>query len=127
MDVGLVDVVDRWYSARGTEMKVYSPTDRSLVLYAGTPPDTKRFREVLSQIVGAIATLSVVSAVVDYLIRTLAPSRDTEAAGGGGRVPPDPDPGIVGIAGMDVTVGVVFFVGGLFVLTLGVLWWYRWR
>lgn len=126
MDVGLVEVVDRWYSARGTTMKVYSPTDRTLVLYAGDSPDTKRISEALSRVLGTIAILAVVSAIVDYLLRVSAPSDDRSAAGGGGRVPPEPDPGIVAIAGLDISAGMVFFLGGVFVLTLGLVWWYWW-
>lgn len=131
-DAGLVGVIDRWYSARGTEMKVYSPTDRTLVIYAGTSPNTKPFRELLSQVVGAIVTIGVVSAGINYLIRALAQLRNRGADagggdGGGGRVPPEPDPSIVEILSMDVSVGMIFFVGGLFVLALGVVRWYWWR
>lgn len=34
-DSGLVEVVDTWYSERGTEMDVYAPTSRPLVVVAG--------------------------------------------------------------------------------------------
>lgn len=34
-DVGLVEVVDTWYSARGNEMDVYAPTSEPLLIVAG--------------------------------------------------------------------------------------------
>jgi DNA-binding transcriptional ArsR family regulator len=34
-DVGLVDVVETWYSSRGSEMPVYAPTIDQLVLTVG--------------------------------------------------------------------------------------------
>jgi len=34
-DADLVEVVDTWFSERGTEMKVYAPSDESLVVFAG--------------------------------------------------------------------------------------------
>lgn len=34
-EVGLVEVVDQWYSEKGKEMDVYAPVGKSLVLVAG--------------------------------------------------------------------------------------------
>jgi DNA-binding transcriptional ArsR family regulator len=36
-DVGLVEVVDQWYSEKGAEMDVYAPNGGPLVLVAGDP------------------------------------------------------------------------------------------
>lgn len=118
-NAGLVEVVDTWYSARGTEMKVYSPTDLSLVLYAGETPGKKRLREALSRVAGAIAILGIVSVIVDYLARAPTETRPESR--------PEPDPTVIEIAGTAVTPGVIFFLGGLLVLVLGVVWWYRRR
>lgn len=67
----LVDVVDTWYSARGTEMKVYSPTHHSLVLYTGTTPGETGLGDMLTRLVGAIAILAIGSVVFDRIVRLL--------------------------------------------------------
>ncbi|PSQ27392.1 hypothetical protein BRD09_08515 [Halobacteriales archaeon SW_10_68_16] len=62
----LVEVVDTWYSERGTEMKVYAPTDEALVLLAGE--DTEgALRSLLKRVVGVLAVLLPGSAVVAIL------------------------------------------------------------
>ncbi|WP_458210243.1 ArsR/SmtB family transcription factor [Haladaptatus sp. NG-SE-30] len=119
----LVDVVDTWYSARGTEMKVYSPTHHSLVLYTGTAPGETGLDDMLARLVGAIAILAIGSVAFDWIVRTLG-RRHVDR--GGGSPPLSPDPPLLEIAGMAISPGVVFFVGGLFVVALGVGWWY-WR
>lgn len=122
-DAGLVEVVDNWYSARGTEMKVYSPTHQSLVLYTGETPGETQFREVFSRLVGAVVVLGIMSVVIDLMVRTLG-RRPVDR--GGGSTPHSPNAPLLEIAGVAVSPGVVFFVGGLFVVALGVGWWY-WR
>lgn len=124
-DVGLVEVVDTWYSARGTEMKVYSPSDHSLVLYTGETPGKSRLREVLSRGAGAIVILGIMSVLVDYIARTL--TRQDSGEGVDHTLSPEPNPTVIEIAGSTVTPGMIFFFGGLFLLALGVVWWYWWR
>ena len=67
-DADLVEVVDTWYSERGTEMKVYAPTDESLVLYAGNDKQGS-LRALLKRVVGLVALLLPASAVVAWLAR----------------------------------------------------------
>lgn len=47
--VGLIDVVDTWYSAKGTEMKVYGPTATPLVICAGEANCDTRLRNALEE------------------------------------------------------------------------------
>ena len=126
-DVGLVKVVDHWYSSRGTEMKVYGPSDNALVLYTGMDLDSTSLRDDLSRVLGAVALLGIASLLVDYLVQMLAatsgapPTSDTP---GGSSPPTNP----IGFKIMDIMIspGMAFFVGGAFALGVGLLWWY-WR
>jgi DNA-binding transcriptional ArsR family regulator len=55
-DADLVEVVDTWYSERGTEMKVYAPEDESLVLFAGRDKQ-RTLRNLLDRVVGVLGVL----------------------------------------------------------------------
>jgi DNA-binding transcriptional ArsR family regulator len=59
-DADLVEVVDTWYSERGTEMKVYAPKDDSLVLFAGRDKQST-LRSLLNRVTGLLALLVPVS------------------------------------------------------------------
>lgn len=118
-DAGLVEVVDTWYSARGNEMKVYSPADHSLVLYTGETPGKKRLRDVFSGGAVAIAILGIMSVLIDHLVRTL--TRPDTGEGVDHTISHDPT--VIEITGIAVTPGMLFFLGGLFLLALGTVWW----
>ncbi|MFB6146876.1 MAG: ArsR/SmtB family transcription factor [Halobacteriaceae archaeon] len=62
-EADLVEVVDTWYSDRGSEMKVYAPTDESLVVFAGRNT-TRSLRKLLSRFVGAVVVAVVVLVAV---------------------------------------------------------------
>lgn len=125
-DAGLVEVVDQWYSSRGTEMKVYGASDAALVLYTGKNLDKTSVRDGLSRVLGAVAVLGLASLVIDYLVRFLVGSGAPPTADSPGSRSPPSNP--VGFEIMDILIspGMVFFVGGAFALAAGVLWWY-WR
>jgi DNA-binding transcriptional ArsR family regulator len=55
-DADLVEVVDTWYSERGTEMKVYAPKDESLVLFAGRDKQST-LRSLLNRVAGVLTLL----------------------------------------------------------------------
>lgn len=134
VDVDLVEVADTWYSERGTEMKVYAPTDESLVLFAGRD---KRgtLRTLLERVAGFGGVLAPVSLGVWWLADRLVASQPAggDAAAGGG------DGGGVSIATEGartagdaaaatdpaLVAGLAFFLGGLFVLSLVGTAWYR--
>jgi DNA-binding transcriptional ArsR family regulator len=68
VEADLVEVVDTWYSERGTEMKVYAPTDESLVLFAGRDKGSS-LRTLLKRLAGGIALLLPASALVGLAAR----------------------------------------------------------
>jgi DNA-binding transcriptional ArsR family regulator len=59
-DANLVEIVDTWYSERGTEMKVYAPKDDSLVLFAGRDKQST-LRSLLNRVAGVLTLLVPVS------------------------------------------------------------------
>ncbi|SDK06230.1 DNA-binding transcriptional regulator, ArsR family [Halovenus aranensis] len=65
-DVDLVEVVDTWYSERGSEMKVYAPEDESLVLFAGRDKQGA-FRRLLNRFAGVFALLVPPSILAGWL------------------------------------------------------------
>jgi DNA-binding transcriptional ArsR family regulator len=87
-DADLVEVVDTWYSERGTEMKVYAPTDESLVLFAGNDKGSS-LRALLKRVVGVVAMLLPASAAVAWLARQYS-GQPTAPAGGGQDAAPAP-------------------------------------
>jgi len=84
-DAGLVEVVDTWYSERGTEMKVYAPTDTSLVVFAGEDDDRDTVWSVVKNLVGGVGVLGLASVVVQRLAThdTLLPSPTPKTGGPG--------------------------------------------
>lgn len=97
-DVELVEVVDTWYSERGSEMKVYAPQDESLVLFAGRDKRSA-FRRLLNRFAGVFAMLVPPSILAGWLANrndsTARESINYEVADSGS---PDAD----GAAGDDV-------------------------
>jgi DNA-binding transcriptional ArsR family regulator len=132
----LVEVVDTWYSERGTEMKVYAPTNESLVLFAGGE-ERGRLRDLLQRALAIVAVLAPIAAGIGWLAGRLldpatAPAPTAGGDGGGGGIGIQSTDGATkaaeAAAGMDpaLVAGVAFFLGGTFVLALVVLTWY-WR
>ncbi|PSQ63450.1 MAG: hypothetical protein BRD21_02575 [Halobacteriales archaeon SW_8_66_22] len=76
LDADLIDVVDTWYSERGSEMKVYAPQDESLVLFAGRDKQGT-LRSLLNRVVGVLGVLIPGSALAGY-----ATSRSGDGFGG---------------------------------------------
>ncbi len=120
-DTGLVEVVDTVYSEKGREMKVYAPADRPLVMVAGGDTDAGELQSALTRLLGGVALLGLLSALVQVWLRGLpfgtaaggaeATTQAVTTASSGGGVPP----------------GLVFFLGGLAVLLVGFAAWYRRR
>jgi DNA-binding transcriptional ArsR family regulator len=81
-DAELVEVVDTWYSERGTEMKVYAPQDDSLVLFAGRDKQST-LRNLLNRIAGVLTLLVPASVIAGVSAHW---SSGTESGG---------DPGVV--------------------------------
>lgn len=130
VDADLVEVVDTWYSERGTEMNVYAPTDESLVLFAGRDEDGT-LRSLLERVVVILPILGLVSALVGWLAGQAHDSGDAafNAAGGADGVSAEAVETAsrsVAVSDPAVVAGVGFFLGGVFVLALVLATWY-WR
>ncbi len=135
VDVDLVEVADVWYSERGTEMKVYAPTDESLVLFAGRDAEGT-LRSLLKRIAGGVGVLAPASLLVWFVADQLLGGGQQAYASGGA----DGGDGGGGVqiatesvsttaksaGGLDpaLVAGVAFFVGGVFVLAIALTYWY---
>lgn len=125
---GAVEVVDTVYSEKGREMKLYGPTDRPLVVVAGADDETASLRTALAALLSGLAVVGLLSVVVQYLAETVA-----NPASGDGAVALTAERAATGAAGggllpADVLTepGVMFFLGGLAALVVGVtVWWTR--
>lgn len=124
VDADLIEVVDIWYSEHGREMKVYAPSNSSVVLVASNESALDSLREAIKRLIGAIGLLGFVSFGIDRVIQILGrpSSADTTPQSieiGGHTL----DPINTGI--QMISPSVLFFAGGLFVLSLISVWWYR--
>lgn len=90
VDAELIEVVDTWYSERGSEMKVYAPKDESLVLFAGRDKQHS-LRRLLNRVVGVFGMLVPSSALVGLA----AHWRNTTGAVADDDASPDDDAGVV--------------------------------
>lgn len=90
VDAELIEVVDTWYSERGSEMKVYAPKDESLVLFAGRDKQHS-LRRLLNRVVGVFGMLVPSSALVGLA----AHWRNTTGAVADDDAPTDEDAGVV--------------------------------
>jgi DNA-binding transcriptional ArsR family regulator len=115
----LVEVAGTRYSCKGREMKVYAPTGDSLVVCVGSEADSERLMDSLGGIVGVVAVLGVVAALVQRLF-----GAGVVDLGGPGTAPRVGDS--VGSAtgpmlGL-IQPGVAVLLGGLLVVALVVAW-----
>ena len=125
-DAGLVEVIDTIYSEKGREMKVYAPADRPLVMVAGGDTDAGELQSALARLLGGVALLGVLSALVQAWLRGL-PFGGMSAGGGTGsadsvQVATEATTTTAATGGLPP--GLVFFLGGLAVLLVGFVAWY---
>ncbi|MFB6072276.1 MAG: ArsR/SmtB family transcription factor [Halobacterium sp.] len=128
----LIEECDTRYSAKGREMSVYAPCDAPVVLFAGSEEEGESVQTALTSLLGGIGLLGVASLVVQRVFGSgLSPpgsdgaARGTEPVSGlvaqGGeqtRVAADAAQGAAGLP-----TGLVFFLGGLLVLSLVAVAW----
>ncbi|AUV81853.1 ArsR family transcriptional regulator [Salinigranum rubrum] len=126
-EAGLVEVLETVYSEKGREMKVYTPSDKPLVVVAARESETSGLRDALTRLLGAVGVLGLVSLLVQFLL-------GRESAGGaamsadsaeGARIAAETT---TAAAATGLPPGLLFFLGGLVVI-LGtfVVWWIRTR
>jgi len=128
-DAGLVEVVDVWYSSRGSEMKVYGPTSKALVLHTGESPNETPLQEVLSQALTAVGILGITSLLIDWIARILVPAPERPSNGTANMSFGDSVNGIPdGGTGFPISPGLIFFLGGLLIVLLfGIRWYWQRR
>jgi len=152
VDADLVEVADTWYSEQGREMKVYAPASDSLVLFASDEATAPSLKSRLLRLLGVVGVLGAASLVVQRLVGgqpTGGQTADTGGDDGGGFEVASEDAaetnatvkqtvqeaettdfaaGAADAAASSIPPGLLFFAGGLLVLTvvLGYAW-YRER
>ncbi|MDY7083233.1 MAG: helix-turn-helix domain-containing protein [Halobacteria archaeon] len=145
-NAGLINVVDTRYSPKGREMKVYAPSDDTLIVFPGREEEATGLRDALTRLFGLFVVLGIVSGVVQFVsyffqsqsqAQSQAPTAGDGGAGGAGG-------GDVGISSQaekgsealdtaaqgaepflqSLPPGALFFAGGTLVLIVGFTWWY---
>jgi DNA-binding transcriptional ArsR family regulator len=118
-EAGLIEVADTRYSVKGREMKVYAPTQDSLVVCVGSDTDKERFLDSLQRFVGVLAVLAVGALAVQRAF-----GAGVVDLGGPGTTPRVGD-GVGSTTGPLlglVPPGLAFLAGGLLVVALLALW-----
>jgi DNA-binding transcriptional ArsR family regulator len=118
-NAGLVRVADTRYSVKGREMKVYAPTQDSLVVCVGGEDDKDSFLDGLGQYVGAVALLAAASVAVQALFGTGV--TDLGGPETAPRVGDSLSAGAEPMLGL-LSPGVAFFAGGLLILAALAAW-----
>ena len=123
-EAGLIEVVDTVYSEKGREMEVFAPADAPTIVVLGDERE-RDVRDALTRLLGAVALLGFVSALIQQVAAALAPEPEADAVA----VETEPtDPGVTDPL-FDLALtdpGVVFFLGGLVVLLAAfAFWWTR--
>jgi DNA-binding transcriptional ArsR family regulator len=142
-DADLVEVADTWYSEQGREMKVYAPASESLVVFAADESSKPSLKQRLLRVLGAVGVLGVASVVVQRLFGSETSASQYSVSGGGDAVETttetSSDVSLMSQDAETTTVaaestaqalppGLLFFAGGLLVLTLALGYvWYRRR
>lgn len=93
-DADVIEVVDTVYSEKGREMKVYAPSDRALIVFAGRERETTGLKSALKSLLGGVGVLALASVVVDRLLG--GPTADLFGLGGVGGAEQGADDGGAG-------------------------------
>ena len=140
-DADLVEVVDTRYSEKGREMKVLGPSGAPVVLFAGSEEETGEVRSAITSLLGGVGLLGLASLALQQFagagIGALFAAREAGDAGGSDMSAMSVEQTTTAtaeaagqyqaeiasqVAGLPP--GVLFFVGGAFVLALAAIWWY---
>ena len=124
-DAGLIEVVDTIYSEKGREMEVLAPADAPMIVVLGDERE-RNVRDALATLLGGVALLGFVSALIQQVAAALAPEPEEVDAVAVETAPTEPgvtDP-LFDLALTDP--GIVFFLGGFVVLLAAfAFWWTR--
>ena len=114
-DADLIKVIDTVYSAQGNKLKIYGPTNRSVVVFTGDEETESSLRRFLREVSPVLGVLGVMSVIVETLVSKLV----SDSSSSGAML--SMDTGHEPIAGVLLTPGLLFFAGGLVVLLLVLL------
>jgi|AntRauMinimDraft_4_1070384.scaffolds.fasta_scaffold00039_36 DNA-binding transcriptional ArsR family regulator len=137
-DADLIEECDTRYSAKGREMSVYAPCDAPVVLFAGSEEDGESVQTALTSLLGGIGVLGVASLVVQ---RVFGDGLSAPGAASGGSTigqTTSEHSALVAEGGETagaaaqaasqsaggLPVGLLFFLGGLLVVTLLAVAWF---
>ena len=127
-EAGLVEVIDTAYSEKGREMKVYAPADRPLVVFAGRQEETDGLRTALERLLGGVALLAVLSAIVQAIVGDGLPLPSFAETGSGSdagtMTAQSAEAADAAATAAGLPPGLLFFLGGLAVLLVGFAAWY---
>lgn len=127
-EADMIEVIDTIYSEKGREMNVYAPADRPLVMFASPEHERPGLKDAIMRLLGGVGLLVVGSVLVQAWIgdvRALWPFGEP-AAGGADSGPGPMTADSVEAAGQAAGLppGLLFFLGGAFVLCVGFAIWY---
>lgn len=129
-DAGVVEVVDTVYSEKGREMKLYAPANRPLVVIAGGESETADLRTALTTLLTGLGVV----ALLGVLVQTLADEPEAGTGGGDGSVMMTAQaeatpvagaggPDLAGALAVFTEPGILFFLGGLVAVLVGLAVW----
>jgi len=122
---GLIRPVGTRFSEKGTEMTVYGPASEAVVFMAGDDEDVSLLRRALARVVGGLGVLAAASLAVSYLFggraRTFTGEEGERGVDVAAESPQTAAEGAGAATGLDP--GLVFFLGGVFVLAIVGAWW----
>jgi len=123
-EAGLIEVADTAYSEKGREMNVYAPTDRPLVVFAGSESESDGLESALKRLLAAVGLLGVASLLVQWALDDLTGMARTGGAGGAdggggmGTMSTEATRTAADAAGTGLPPGLLFFLGGLLALVV---------
>lgn len=114
-DGGLIEVVDTWYSDQGKEMKVFAPTNKALVLFAGDDIHRSSLLDAIKRLVGLVGIFALISVLIDRVVRRWVTRPEVQV---GGTKTPGEQPLFL------LPPGLLVFLGSLLALLVVSAWWY---
>lgn len=134
-DADLIAVVDTVYSEKGREMKVYAPSNRPLVVFAGRESDSTGLKSALQRLLGGFGILGGMSLLIQYLLADGpwfgfgfgANAGGDAATAESAQLAADSAAATSATAATVLPPGLLFFLGGALMLTIAFAVWYARR
>lgn len=114
-DGNLIEVAETWYSEQGKEMKVYSPTNNALILFAGDKLRRPSLSEAIKQLLGLVGVFALLSIIVHNLVPVVYQTTEVHLAVGNS---PSESPLFT------LPPGSLFFLGSIIAIVLFAGWWH---